>query len=201
MSASATRIVVAVDASLPSLAAAEAAAEIAESLGAELVGLFVEDIELLRLAALPLAVESDRLTASARACDLESIERQLRAQAARAREAFDRASAGRSLSTSFRVARGRTGAEILAAAANADLVALGCVGHGGGTERVGSTARAVAAGRGGRVVTLRRPPPRASWLDALAAELALAFSGEPADFAARLGEAIRRLAAPVLLVR
>lgn len=198
---SAARVVVAVDASLPSLAAAEAAAEIAESLGAELVGLFVEDRELLRLAALPAAVESDRLTAGVRVCDRESIERQLRAQAARARAAFERAAAGRALATAFRVARGRTGAEILAAAADADLVALGRVGHGGGAERVGSTARAVAAGRGGRVVTLRRPAPPASWLDALAAELAVAFPRDAAELGPRLREALRRLAAPVLLVR
>lgn len=193
-----TRVVVAVDASPPSRAAAEAAAEIAESLGAELVGLFVEDLDLLRLAALPATVESDRLTADLRVCDPESIARQLRAQAARARDAFERAAAGRGLAASFRVARGRTAAEILAAAVDADLVALG---HGGGAERVGSTARAVAAGRGGRVVAVRRPAPPASWLDALAAELAFAFPGDADEPAGRLREALHRLATPVLLVR
>ena len=51
------RILVALDASRHSLAALEAAAELAARLKAELVGLFVEDIDLLRLAGLPFARE------------------------------------------------------------------------------------------------------------------------------------------------
>ena len=51
------RILVAVDASTHSLAALEAASVLAEVLNAELVGIFVEDINLLRLAGLPFARE------------------------------------------------------------------------------------------------------------------------------------------------
>ena len=47
------RILVAVDASPPSFAALEAAVELAATLGAELIVLFVEDIALLRLAESP----------------------------------------------------------------------------------------------------------------------------------------------------
>ncbi|MBK7177644.1 MAG: universal stress protein [Chloroflexi bacterium] len=51
------RILVALDASPHSLAALEAAIDLAERLDAELQGLFVEDINLLRLAQLPFARE------------------------------------------------------------------------------------------------------------------------------------------------
>ena len=51
------RILVALDASRHSLAALEAASELAEALKAELVGIFVEDVNLLYLAGLPFARE------------------------------------------------------------------------------------------------------------------------------------------------
>ncbi|MGB7837261.1 MAG: universal stress protein, partial [Terrimicrobiaceae bacterium] len=51
------RILVALDASAHSRAALEAACELALGLDAELSGLFVEDINLLRLAQLPFASE------------------------------------------------------------------------------------------------------------------------------------------------
>lgn len=198
------RILVAIDASEASRAAAVAAAELAQALGCELVGLFVEDLDLLRLAELPVAVEADRLSARWRPCDPALLERQLRAQAARARTAFERAVAGRGLRSSFRVARGRTGAEILAAAVDADLVALGRVGFGGGSERVGSTARAVVSGRGGEVFVLRAPAAPSAWLEALRAALEASDASPAAGAAAlveRLRERLSRLVAPVLLVR
>ena len=47
------RILVAVDASPHSLAALDAALRLAADLEAEIIGLFVEDINLLRLAGMP----------------------------------------------------------------------------------------------------------------------------------------------------
>ena len=47
------RIVVAIDGTPTSLAALEATGELASAWGAELVGLFVEDTNLLRMASLP----------------------------------------------------------------------------------------------------------------------------------------------------
>jgi hypothetical protein len=60
------RILVALDASVRSLAALEAAAELAAEWHAELLGLFVEDVELLRLAATPAAIHCVYPSASAR---------------------------------------------------------------------------------------------------------------------------------------
>ncbi|MGD9028912.1 MAG: universal stress protein, partial [Anaerolineae bacterium] len=51
------RILIALDASSHSIAALRAAARLASSLEAELHGLFVEDINLLRAAGLPMARE------------------------------------------------------------------------------------------------------------------------------------------------
>ena len=89
------RVVVAVDASPLSLAAAAASAELAAALGAELVGLFVEDLDLLRLSASAAAVEADRLSGRSRRFETGDLERQLRAQAARAAAGFERATGGR----------------------------------------------------------------------------------------------------------
>ena len=51
------RILIALDASTHSLAALHAAAEMAANMQAELIGLFVEDENLLHLAGLPFAQE------------------------------------------------------------------------------------------------------------------------------------------------
>jgi len=109
------RILVGLDASQASLAAVEAAAALARRVGAELAGLFVEDEDVLRLAALAFGVV--RVPSGAReALDLRTAQAEQRALAARAREALERAAAGQRLACSFTVARGRVVAEVLAAA-------------------------------------------------------------------------------------
>ena len=55
---------------------------------AELLGLFIEDAELLRFAALPFAVEVGLASAARRSLDLAAVERSLRAQAAELRLAL-----------------------------------------------------------------------------------------------------------------
>ena len=70
------RILVALDASPHSLAALEAAAELAASLRAELIGLFVEDANLLRVAGFPFAREFGAYTAQAREIDAEHVARE-----------------------------------------------------------------------------------------------------------------------------
>jgi hypothetical protein len=64
-----------------SAGAPEAVARLAQELQAELLGLFIEDVELLRFAALPFAAEVGFPSASRRAMDLGALERQMRAQA------------------------------------------------------------------------------------------------------------------------
>jgi len=48
---------------------------------AELLGIFIEDVELLRFAALPFAREIGGASAQARQVDVAALEKQLRAQA------------------------------------------------------------------------------------------------------------------------
>jgi len=126
------RIVVSVEPAPRGRAALETAAEIAERLGAELVGLFVEDVELLRLAGLPFAREIGFASATARALDVAAMERSLRSLANEARRALAEIAGRAPLRWSFRVTRGSTLAELLAAAAEADVV----VTRAAGTERM-----------------------------------------------------------------
>jgi nucleotide-binding universal stress UspA family protein len=140
------RILVAIDASRESLAALKAAVRVAERLHAELAGVFVEDIDLVNLAALPFAREFG-VGRPARKLDSEAIEQDLRAQAAAARRALAEAAEAMRLPWSFRVARGRVEAELLAAALEADLIALGkAMRPLTRRARLGSTARSLAAG-------------------------------------------------------
>ncbi len=118
------RILVALDASSESLAALEEAASLAARLEAELDALFVEDIDLLNLAALPFAREFNVLTRGVRSLDRETIERDLRLQASRARRALAEAAERRRLHWSFQVARGRVDTEILAASCQCDVIAV-----------------------------------------------------------------------------
>ena len=79
------QIVVALDASPSSLVLLEAAAELAARFHTELVGLFIEDANLIHLAGSPFLREVSRFSGTARQLGLEQLERQLRAQASQMR--------------------------------------------------------------------------------------------------------------------
>ncbi len=150
------RILVALDPSPDSLAAAAAAAEMAALLSAELRGLFVEDVELLRLVESPLARELDLLTASSRDAESEALEGQLKVNARRAGEDLRRLADRAGVESSFQVARGAVAQEILTAAAEADLVILGRIGWTVRRRRdLGKIARELIS-RGRRVLLLER---------------------------------------------
>jgi nucleotide-binding universal stress UspA family protein len=139
------RILVAVDASPASLAAASAAAALSRRLRAALRGLFVEDEDLLRLAALPFAGVVLVPSGARQPLDVARAEAELRAVAAHAREALARAAEPAQVSVEFGVRRGRVVPEILAAAACVDLVVLGAGGRRrSGRAGLGDTARAAA---------------------------------------------------------
>jgi len=148
------RILVAVDASPHSLWALEAAGELAASLRAEVLGLFVEDINLLRLASLPFAREVGFFSGSLRRLDIQNVERQLRAQAERARKALTTIAERAQVRWSFQVTRGHIASELLTAALDADLVILGKAGWSG-RRRLGSTARAVLSQASGPALILQ----------------------------------------------
>lgn len=145
---SALRILVALDNSPASLAAAEAGAQLAAALGAEISGLFVEDDRLLGLGHLAITREFDPLTATTRDVVREDLERQLRALAARARKFLARLAEGAGAAWSFRVARGSVRDEIRTHAAEADLVSLGRIGWSlASGPRLGSTVNSLLGER------------------------------------------------------
>lgn len=155
MTPRARRIVVALDASPASAPAVEAAAQLAATWHAEILGIFVEDANLLRWASLPFTREVSGYTASVR--DLGELElvRELRAQASRARTVLTRAAERHHVRMSFRVARGAVTAELLATLTEHDVVSLGRGGRRRGMQlRMGSTARTLACESVARVLVL-----------------------------------------------
>ncbi len=151
------RILVALDASAHSLAALEAAAFLAGRLDAELTGLFVTDRAVLRAAALPFTRVIDPLSCAPRPFESAGVRRQFRILAERARRMFEAVAARAETTATFRVVEGDVAAEVLAAAAEADLLALGQSGPTEASRRkLGATARAVLARVGVPVLVLRR---------------------------------------------
>lgn len=146
MNAHIKRILVALDASAHSHAALEAAAAMAARLDAELLGLFVQDMELVQLAQFPFAREVGLTSAGSRALDPRSMELALKVQAQKAKTAFEATAQRHGLQCSFRIARGQVVAELLAASADVDLLALGTSGHMEiAGRRLGSTVRGIVA--------------------------------------------------------
>jgi nucleotide-binding universal stress UspA family protein len=134
------RILVALDASPHSLAALKLAADLAARLDAELIGIYVEDINLLRLAELQISREVGSHSARVREIDSQHIQRQLRAQARRARQALALLAESAELRWSFRTTRGLIPIELLSATDEADLVILGKAGWSK-RKQLGSTAQ------------------------------------------------------------
>jgi nucleotide-binding universal stress UspA family protein len=140
------RVLVALDQSPVSLAALEEAAALAAGLQAELEGVYVLDAELLRLSALPLAWETGIVSGARRALDHEQMERSLRTQAEKARQALESVARRHRLRCSFVLSQGNVAVELTAAAARADVLAMGLIGHAGlAGGRVGSTTRRIRA--------------------------------------------------------
>jgi nucleotide-binding universal stress UspA family protein len=122
------RILLAIDGSPHSLAAMQAAVDLSAGLKAELVAVFVEDLNLLRMAQLPIASEVSHYTASIHRLPPERIQRQLRAQASQARAALARQARRQAVDWEFIVLRGDISLELLAKAEGADLMIMGKAG-------------------------------------------------------------------------
>ena len=118
------RIVAGFQASATGRGTIEALARRAAQMEAELLGLFIEDIELLRLATLPFASEIGYPSAARRGLAVEDMERALRAQAEHMRRAFAAAFENLATPWSFRVARGTLAEQLLAAVAEAPVPTL-----------------------------------------------------------------------------
>ncbi|NTW54608.1 MAG: universal stress protein [Chlorobaculum sp.] len=135
-------IAVAIDCSPHSKASLEAAAEMAARLKAELIGIFVEDINLLRVAGLPFAEEVRLYSATTTKLDVGELERLLRQQAKQARELLQRTAEARTLRHTFRVLRGMVPEQLMQGAPEADILVLGRSGRSPSCRKgLGSTAR------------------------------------------------------------
>jgi nucleotide-binding universal stress UspA family protein len=140
------RVLVALDASPHSRAALKAAAELAADFQTEILGMFIEDINLLRLAQLPCAREVAYATRGIRTVDSQRLERALRTQAAQLQHMLATVAQGRNVPWSFRVGRGNVAKDLLAVAEEGDVLVLGRVGTSiVQRARLGSTAQTVVA--------------------------------------------------------
>lgn len=119
------RVAVALDASPQGSGDLALATGIAVALNAELEVVFVEDTELLRLAGLPFLREVRTFTQGECRLDAERLQRELRAVARRIRSHLERSAQELGVSWSFRVWRGDPQVDLLGAAIDAELLALG----------------------------------------------------------------------------
>jgi nucleotide-binding universal stress UspA family protein len=138
------RILVALDTAEPSTAALEDAARLAAGMEAELVGLFIEDAELLQAAALPMTRIVPHQARTLAAFDPESMQRAYRIWSAEARRSLEAVATRWRIKWSFQVARGTYAEQLLATLRAGDLLALASSKHQR-HSRTGMAALTVAA--------------------------------------------------------
>lgn len=138
------RVLVALDPAEQCCGALETAARLAADSQAELVGVFVEETDLLQAAALPVTsiVRSDDM--GREAVDRAKMERGLKAWATRAQATLTAAAERWQIKATFQVARGSIAETLLAEARRCDLLAIGAVSRPSQRRRVGATARRLA---------------------------------------------------------
>jgi nucleotide-binding universal stress UspA family protein len=169
-------IAVAIDCSPHSKASLEAAAEMAARLKAELIGIFVEDINLLHMAGLPFAEEIRMYSSDTVKLDTGQLERLLRQQAKKAREMLQHTAQALTLRHTFRVLRGMVSEQVMSAAPEADMLVLGRSGRSPSCRKgLGSTAR-TALYEGKMSVMLMRPG-----VTAAEGPLLVLYDGSPAS--------------------
>jgi hypothetical protein len=102
----------------------EEAVQLAARMGAQLEGIFVEDIDLIQLAELPYLREFRPVSRSENAINLTQMEQELRVLARRAERLLGEHAVRQNVSWSFRVWRGSIDTELLTADTDADVFAL-----------------------------------------------------------------------------
>lgn len=122
------RIVVTLDSPESGRAALEVAVRLAAVVGAELEGVFIEDINLIRLSELPFLREIRASSLIEGGISSQSMQRDLRALARQAQRMFEQATQATGVGCSFRVWRGHAAVETLSSSFEADVISL----RGGG---------------------------------------------------------------------
>jgi nucleotide-binding universal stress UspA family protein len=116
------RIVVTLDTSEAGRPGLDIAVRLAAVLGAELEGVFVEDINLIRLSGLPFLREVRACSLVEEVISTESMQRDLRALARQAERMLLEAAQAMGVGCSFRVWRGSAAMETLSTSFEADII-------------------------------------------------------------------------------
>ncbi len=119
------RIIVLLDSSRAARVALDAAAELAARRHAQLLGLFIENTDLLHSASLPFGREIGFTSGRIRPLSTADMERRLRQQAEEARRLLAAAGRRRAVQWNLQVCRGQVEAETLAVTKPTDLLVLG----------------------------------------------------------------------------
>ena len=117
-----TRVIVAVGSICPNPLALAAAAELAMAVDAELATLFIEDISLLRLAELPIALEVGITLPAPRRLLATDIECGFKSQAGELRRVLAEIGAALEIDLTFDVARGKPARVLLETSTAQDLI-------------------------------------------------------------------------------
>jgi nucleotide-binding universal stress UspA family protein len=116
------RIVVTLGGTEPGRPDLDIAVRLAAVLGAELEGVFVEDINLIRLSGLPFLREVRACSLVEELISTESMQRDLRAMAREAQRMLQQAAQAMGVGCSFRIWRGPTAVETLSTSFEADII-------------------------------------------------------------------------------
>ena len=133
------RILVALDHSHPSRAALREAVRLAEALGAELAGLYVEDAELFSWAMLPFGREVVAATGGQRRLSPAGLARSFEVQAEQIRDEMKQALESHDIPWTFHVIRGRVPTVIEEISRDSDVLMMGAFGRNP-LQRMGKTA-------------------------------------------------------------
>lgn len=116
-------IIVALDPAAPGSVGLDLLRDVAIGPDRELLGLFIEDTDLLAHARSRLATEVV-LSGAARPLDFTKLQLQLNAQSLALRRIFEREAARLGMPHAFRILRGQLVSELAVAAANADMLVI-----------------------------------------------------------------------------
>ena len=116
------RLLVALDAMRCGAGDWTAAMDLAELFGVELQGLFVQDVDLLGLALLPIAHEVGRVSGQARPLARESVESALKRRVERTASELERAGKMRNVAVTYTTARGKLVRQALERGEHGDVV-------------------------------------------------------------------------------
>jgi nucleotide-binding universal stress UspA family protein len=138
------RILVSLDKSSHSLAALQAAIELARHYHATLQGVFVEDINLLNLTKMPFHQEVREYTATVREISTDGLSREISVQSRWVTRNFQKTINQTDVNANFVVLRGNIYEMVNKESQACDLVVIGKSGtHPLGRHRLGSTAKAL----------------------------------------------------------